>query len=64
MDKFYSANNPVYNDQIRTEYKLEIRWPDIDDIDIETYPTKEALEARVAYLKTIPHCEGVKWKLR
>jgi hypothetical protein len=43
-------------------YYLRIRWA-YDDEDVESFPTKEALDARIAYLLTLPKHEGVTWKV-
>lgn len=43
-------------------YYLRIRWA-YDDEEVEQLPTKEALDARIAYLSTIPKSDGVTWKL-
>jgi len=45
------------------EFKLEVRWPDSDESDIEVFSSEENRQIRVSYLKTIPRIEGVTWKL-
>lgn len=41
---------------------LWIRWG-YDDEDVESFPTKEAMEDRITYLKTLPKSEGVQWRI-
>lgn len=43
-------------------YYLIIYWElDVADSDVEYYNTKESLDARIAYLRTIPKSEGTHW---
>lgn len=43
-------------------YWLKIVWA-YDDTDYEQFPSRDAMDSRIDYLKTIPKIDGVRWEI-